>query len=94
MSTALALSYGSCGLLRLTDSSVSNNTALERLSASARALPRHSSCGERSYLARLIQKYGDDYESMARDRRLNPEQKTVGELRKAVGRAGGIESFS
>ncbi|KAG1819568.1 ribosome biogenesis protein Nop16 [Suillus subaureus] len=66
---------------------------LEKLSASGRALPRHSSCGERSYLARLIQKYGDNYERMARDRRLNPEQKTVGELRRAVGKAGGAESF-
>ncbi|OAX40043.1 hypothetical protein K503DRAFT_768956 [Rhizopogon vinicolor AM-OR11-026] len=68
-------------------------TALEKLSASGRALPRHSSCGERSYLARLIQKYGDDYESMARDRRLNAEQKTVGELRRAVAKAGGMESL-
>jgi len=68
--------------------------ALEKLSASARAIPRHSSCGERSYIARLIQKYGDDYKSMARDRRLNPEQKTAGELRRAVGKAGGLESFS
>lgn len=66
---------------------------LEKLSASGRVLPRHSSCGERSYLARLIQKYGDNYERMAKDRRLNPEQKTVGELRRAVGKAGGVESF-
>ncbi|KAG2149393.1 ribosome biogenesis protein Nop16 [Suillus clintonianus] len=67
---------------------------LEKLSASGRTVPRHSSCGERSYLARLIQKYGDDYDSMARDRRLNPEQKTVGELKRAVGKAGGVETFS
>ncbi|KAG1736720.1 ribosome biogenesis protein Nop16 [Suillus lakei] len=66
---------------------------LEKLSASGRVLPRHSSCGERSYLARLIQKYGDNYERMVRDRRLNPEQKTVGELKRAVGKAGGVESF-
>lgn len=66
---------------------------LEKLSASGRVVPRHSSCGERSYLARLIQKYGDNYEGMTRDRRLNPEQKTVGELRRAVTKAGGIESF-
>ncbi|KAG1749012.1 ribosome biogenesis protein Nop16 [Suillus paluster] len=67
---------------------------LEKLSASGRALPRHSSCGERSYLARLVQKYGDNYGSMARDRRLNPEQKTVGELKRAVEKAGGVKSFS
>lgn len=67
--------------------------ALEKLSASGRTVLRHTSCGERSYLARLIQKYGDNYEKMARDRRLNPEQKTAGELRRAVGKAGGMESF-
>ncbi|KAG1882954.1 ribosome biogenesis protein Nop16 [Suillus subluteus] len=67
--------------------------ALEELSASGRAISRHSSCGERSYLARLIQKYGDNYERMTRDRRLNPEQKTVGELKRAVRKAGGVESF-
>jgi nucleolar protein 16 len=39
----------------------------------------------------LIQKYGDNYEGMTRDRRLNPEQKTVGELKRAVTKAGGIE---
>ncbi|KAG2061209.1 hypothetical protein BDR06DRAFT_946633 [Suillus hirtellus] len=66
---------------------------LEQLSTSGRAVVRHSSCGERSYLARLIQKYGDNYERMAIDRRLNPEQKTVGELKRAVGKAGGVESF-
>lgn len=66
---------------------------LEKLSASGRVVPRHSSCGERSYLARLIQKYGDNYEGMTRDRRLNPEQKTVGELKRAVTKAGGIESL-
>ncbi|KAG1759029.1 ribosome biogenesis protein Nop16 [Suillus occidentalis] len=66
---------------------------LEKLSASGRVVPRHSSCGERSYLARLIQKYGDNYEGMTRDRRLNPEQKTVGELKRAVIKAGGIETF-
>lgn len=42
------------------------------------------------YLARLIQKHGEDVESMARDRRLNPEQRTTGELRRGIRRAGGV----
>lgn len=81
------------GLPSSTERVIHPVVVLEKLSASGRTVLRHSSCGERSYLARLIQKYGDNYEKMARDRRLNPEQKTAGELRRAVGKAGGIEGF-
>ncbi|KAF9001910.1 ribosome biogenesis protein Nop16 [Cyathus striatus] len=44
--------------------------------------------GERTYLERLVQKYGYDVEKMSRDRKLNPEQRTTGELRRALRRAG------
>lgn len=37
--------------------------------------------------------YGDDYERMGRDRRLNVEQRTAGELRRAVAKAGGREAL-
>jgi nucleolar protein 16 len=37
---------------------------------------------------RLIRKHGEDVENMARDRRLNPEQRTPGELRRGIRRAG------
>ncbi|KIY66103.1 hypothetical protein CYLTODRAFT_423715 [Cylindrobasidium torrendii FP15055 ss-10] len=50
--------------------------------------PRHTSHGEKGYLVRLVDKYGKDIEKMARDRRLNPDQRTTGELRKALKRAG------
>ncbi|KAI6019679.1 ribosome biogenesis protein Nop16 [Pisolithus orientalis] len=63
---------------------------LERLSEHTEVRVRHTSQGERMYMARLAKKYGDDYEKMARDRRLNPEQRTVGQLKRAVGKAGGI----
>lgn len=63
---------------------------LERLSEHKETRVRHTSQGERMYIARLAKKYGDDYEKMARDRRLNPEQKTVGQLKRAVEKAGGI----
>lgn len=64
--------------------------ALEGLSVQTETKVRHTSQGERMYIARLVRKYGDDYERMARDRRLNPEQKTVGQLKRAVGKAGGL----
>ncbi|GLB35108.1 putative ribosome biogenesis protein Nop16 [Lyophyllum shimeji] len=50
--------------------------------------PRHTSAGEVAYLGRLVAKYVQDVERMARDRRLNPEQRTAGELRRALRKAG------
>lgn len=63
---------------------------LEGLSAHTETRVRHTSQGERMYIGRLARKYGDDYEKMTRDRRLNPEQKTVGQLKRAVQKAGGL----
>jgi nucleolar protein 16 len=65
-------------------------TALEKLSSSLSASgPRHTSSLETLYLERLVRKHGEDVENMARDRRLNPEQRTPGELRRGIRRAGG-----
>ncbi|KAF8078104.1 ribosome biogenesis protein Nop16 [Lyophyllum atratum] len=50
--------------------------------------PRHASAGEVAYLERLVTKYGEDVERMARDRKLNPEQRTAGVLRRALKKAG------
>lgn len=50
---------------------------------------RFSCKGEVTFLQKLISKYGSDVEAMARDRRMNPEQRTEGELRRAIRRAGG-----
>jgi len=52
---------------------------------------RFPSKGEVSFLQRLISKYGHDVEAMARDRRLNPDQRTEGEIRRAINKAGGLE---
>ncbi|PPQ78544.1 hypothetical protein CVT25_011816 [Psilocybe cyanescens] len=46
--------------------------------------PRHASSGELKYLHPLIAKYGDNVESMANDLKLNPEQRTVGQLKRAL----------
>jgi len=50
--------------------------------------PRHTSEGERRYLERLVAKHGNDVGAMARDRKLNPEQRTPGQLRRALALAG------
>ena len=47
---------------------------------------RHVSSGEIKYLEPLVKKYGGDVQAMSRDRKLNPEQRTVGQLRRALGK--------
>jgi len=71
-----------------TGSTTSVVDALESLAKSGSRTMRHTSSGEKTYLDRLVDEYGVDVEKMARDRRLNPEQKTVGELRRALKKAG------
>jgi len=56
---------------------------------SSKSGPRYTSSMETQYLTRLVRRHGEDVESMARDARLNPEQRTVGELRRGIRRAGG-----
>ncbi|RDB21307.1 Nucleolar protein 16 [Hypsizygus marmoreus] len=63
----------------------SSNTLSVPLSGAG---PRHSSSGERRYLERLVSKYGRDTEKMAKDRKLNPDQRTAGALRRALKKAG------
>lgn len=40
-------------------------------------------------MKKLVEGYGEDVERMAKDRKLNPEQRTVGELRRALARLYG-----
>jgi nucleolar protein 16 len=41
-----------------------------------------------------VQKYGDDSEAMARDLKLNVWQKTAGEIRRMIKKAGGAGRLS
>ncbi|TRM62703.1 ribosome biogenesis protein Nop16 [Schizophyllum amplum] len=50
--------------------------------------PRSTSERENVYLQRLMDKHGSDVDSMVRDRKLNTDQRTGGELRRAFKRAG------
>lgn len=52
--------------------------------------PRFTSTGEQVTLRRLVGKYDEDVEAMARDRKLNPDQRTAGELSRAIKKAGGF----
>ncbi|EJF65751.1 hypothetical protein DICSQDRAFT_48838 [Dichomitus squalens LYAD-421 SS1] len=67
------------------------STAGTRQLSEARAgpVPRHTSKGEHATLQRLIAKHGEDVEAMARDVKLNVDQRTAGELKRAIRKAGG-----
>lgn len=45
---------------------------------------RHQSEREVEWLSGLVARHGDDYDRMARDRRLNPMQQTAADIRKRV----------
>jgi len=53
---------------------------------------RFLSRGEIGYLTRLVRRHGEDVEAMGRDRKLNPDQRTGGELRRMIKKAGGLEA--
>ncbi|KIJ24215.1 hypothetical protein M422DRAFT_217213 [Sphaerobolus stellatus SS14] len=61
---------------------------LESLAAKCKPVKRYSSQGEVAELEKLIAKYGTGFEAMAKDRRLNPWQRTAGQLRRACTKAG------
>ncbi|KAK2467036.1 hypothetical protein APHAL10511_001294 [Amanita phalloides] len=71
---------------------IRNNVTIEALEdmsvKNTRAEARHASQGEIKYLERLTEKYGNDVEQMARDRKLNNEQRTAGELRRGLRKSG------
>ena len=46
--------------------------------------PRMQSQREREWIERLVDRWGDDWGGMVRDRRLNPQQQTAGDLKRRV----------
>ncbi|KAI0721654.1 ribosome biogenesis protein Nop16 [Cerioporus squamosus] len=68
--------------------------ALEHLSeAGGKPVKRFTSKGELGTLRRLVARYGEDVDAMARDRKLNADQRTAGELRRAIRKAGGFAAL-
>lgn len=68
-------------------------TALEALAATSAPVKRHTSTSEKTWLHNLVQKHGDDVESMAGDLKLNVWQKTQGEIKRMIKKAGGVEKL-
>ncbi len=46
--------------------------------------PRQQSQGEEEWMQRLVNKHGDDFMAMARDRKLNPMQQTEGDIGRRI----------
>ncbi|KAI9835061.1 MAG: hypothetical protein M1819_002613 [Sarea resinae] len=51
-----------------------------------RKAPRKQSAREEEWVERLVEKYGDDFGKMVRDRKLNPMQQAEGDLKRRVAR--------
>ena len=47
--------------------------------------PRMQSQREREWIERLVGRWGDEWGGMVRDRRLNPQQQSEGDLKRRVG---------
>lgn len=56
---------------------------LESLSKGVNKTPRTASAGEKSWLIDVVAKYRDDFEAASRDRKLNPWQRTAGEIKRS-----------
>ncbi|WWD18888.1 nucleolar protein 16 [Kwoniella shandongensis] len=63
---------------------------LEEIAATGAPVERHTSTSERTWLQHLVDKYDDDTESMAKDHKLNVWQKTEGEIKRMIKKAGGV----
>lgn len=66
---------------------------LQKLADQAAPVERHTSTQESQWLADLVAKHGEDVEAMAKDLKLNVWQKTQGEIKRAIRKAGGFEAF-
>ncbi|KAF1831136.1 hypothetical protein BDW02DRAFT_505971 [Decorospora gaudefroyi] len=66
----------------------SENPVIRQLEEAARngvrKAPRGQSQREQEWVERLVEKYGDDYAKMVRDRKLNPMQQTESDIRKRI----------
>lgn len=68
----------------------SKNEIVRKLEEQASMVPekreRSQSEREREWIERLVGKWGEDFEKMARDRKLNPMQQTPADIRRRVGK--------
>ncbi|KIS71633.1 uncharacterized protein UMAG_00074 [Mycosarcoma maydis] len=66
---------------------------LEQIASQAAPVERHTSQKESQWLVELVKKHDDDTQAMAKDRHLNLWQKTEGEIKRAIRKAGGFQAL-
>ncbi|GAA5861721.1 hypothetical protein JCM1840_005241 [Sporobolomyces johnsonii] len=81
------------GALRKVTAKTDVVRALEARAAVKTKVIRHTSSMERDWLVALVAKYDDDIGKMARDRKANVWQKTPGELKRMIAKAGGLDKL-
>lgn len=78
------------GFAMVPEGKESDNPVIRQLEEAARngarKAPRKQSQKEEEWIERLVEKYGDDYVGMMRDRKLNPMQQSEGDIRRRVRR--------
>ncbi|KAF2005673.1 nucleolar protein 16 [Amniculicola lignicola CBS 123094] len=76
------------GFAMVPEGEKSDNPVIRQLEEQARngvkKPPRKQSTREEEWIESLVKKYGDDYGKMSRDRKLNPMQQSVGDLKRRV----------
>jgi nucleolar protein 16 len=60
--------------------------AEEEARLAAKKQPRKQSTREEEWISKLVDKYGDDYGKMTRDRKLNPMQQSEGDIKRRARR--------
>lgn len=68
--------------------------SLQALSRNVTKVVRTASAGEKTWLKDVVAKYGSDFEAAARDRKLNPWQRTAGEIRRSITKVGGLQKLT
>jgi nucleolar protein 16 len=89
--------YSSLSCIRHTNAHFVSAPELERRTEAQNqttaSSQRYASTAEQDSLRALASKHGNDIKAMAKDLKLNKDQRTAGQLSKAFKRCGGVESF-
>ncbi|KAF2748594.1 nucleolar protein 16 [Sporormia fimetaria CBS 119925] len=76
------------GFAMVPESTPSDNPVIKQLEEAARngvrKAPRAQSQREEEWIERLVEKHGDNYSAMMRDRKLNPMQQSEGDLKRRI----------
>lgn len=84
----MASSSSSAGAVADTSTSIVSQLTAHALASTLASKPRRrtTSTREAEWIRALVERHGEDYEAMARDKRLNVRQQTGGDIKRRVAR--------